>query len=170
MEEHQVILMVVENAERVGNDIRKGRGVDWNEVEVIVDFFRCFIERLHHRKEEKCLFKRLEDHGIPDDSGPVSILLTEHEEMRKLIGALVNILPEACLGDLKALENVENSLSGFAELLRDHIDKEETILFPMAEGMFTMEDWRIVTARFQQVELENTIPAPREKYHCFMYE
>jgi hemerythrin-like domain-containing protein len=169
-EEHQVILMVVENAERVGNDIRKGRGVDWTEVEVIVDFFRNFVERFHHRKEEKCLFKRLEDRGVADDSGPISTMLTEHEATKNLVDALIDVLPEACLGDLKALEEVEENLSGFAELIREHIAKEETILFPLAEKLLVLEDWRALAAAFQGVELDVMGPALREKYHSLMYE
>jgi len=56
-------------------------------------------------------------------------------------------------------------LSTYARLLRAHIAKEDNVLYPMADQLFTAEDQRSLTEAFDRVEAEETGEGVHEKYH-----
>jgi len=67
--DHTVILHMLSGAERLVQSIRSTRTVDVTKVEQVIDFSRQFTDRCHHSKEEKCLFVRLQERGLPADQG-----------------------------------------------------------------------------------------------------
>jgi len=44
----------------------------------VVYFLKIFADKCHHGKEENYLFKELVDKGIPNEGGPVGVMLREH--------------------------------------------------------------------------------------------
>jgi len=48
-------------------------------VREMADFFKNFMDRYHHAKEEKHLFVMLNARGVPRDNGPLAVMLREHE-------------------------------------------------------------------------------------------
>ena len=80
----------------------------------------------HHHKEEEVLFPALEQKGIPKDGGPIGVMLAEHEMKRGYVKELAGGKIEAA-GDI-------------ISLLRDHINKENNILYPMAEQVLSEEE------------------------------
>lgn len=105
-----------------------------------VRWFQEFADHHHHGKEEELLFVALLDAGLPRQSGPVAVMLHEHDLGRAAIASLA-----ACAADERrpwpestrrqALEAAE----AFADVLRPHILKEEGVLFPMAEQRLSAE-------------------------------
>ena len=81
--EHQIVLLILKAAEREVANINGGGALHVDEVEKMVDFFQNFTDRCHHAKEEKHLFPSLQQHGLPVGSGPVAVMLAEHEEGRE---------------------------------------------------------------------------------------
>src|SRR5664280_1393811 len=57
--EHKIVLMVLEGAEREATAIKAGAAVHAEKVEQMVDFFKNFVDRCHHAKEERHLFPAL---------------------------------------------------------------------------------------------------------------
>ena len=98
----------------------------------LVRFFREYADRVHHAKEEDRLFTALAAHGFSSQSGPVFVMLSEHEAGR----AHVTKLAEVAGGDgpltSDEVEVVRENGTAFSVLLRGHIQKEDNILFPMA--------------------------------------
>ena len=41
-------------------------------------FFREFADRCHHAKEEDLFFPLLKERGIPEEGGPIGVMLHEH--------------------------------------------------------------------------------------------
>jgi hemerythrin-like domain-containing protein len=170
MEEHKIILKVVYAAESEANDIAAGKKVDAVKIEKMVDFIRNFADKCHHTKEEKILFVRMVEKGMPKESGPIAVMLREHEEGRARVKNIVGALNKAVEGDTLAISAVSENLAGYAVLLKAHIAKEDTILFPMADRLFTPEDQKELSEAFEKVEREEIGAGVHEKYHVFAHE
>lgn len=169
MHEHDVILLVVGAARREAGRLRSGGSVDKEKVEKIVDFVRTFADACHHGKEEDLLFTRLEERGFSREMGPVAVMLFEHEQGRSAIRQVLENLDKAAQGDQQAVLQVASGLAGWAELLEQHIYKENNILFPMAQQILSAQDTQELAAGFAKVERERFAEA-HERYHALAHE
>jgi hemerythrin-like domain-containing protein len=79
----------------------------------------------HATLEEELLFAALEPH-LGKHDGPLAIMRAEHEEMERLLGQI-----EDAADVDEAIHLVEEALSA----ARNHFQKEEQVLFPMAQGL-----------------------------------
>lgn len=129
--EHDVILKVLSVLERLASPARAIEPSDWERV---LDFLRNYADTNHHMKEEDALFPALIDCGLPRDGGPVAVMLAEHQEGRRLVRGMQASLDDAPTQP-QADSALRNQARQFIALLRDHIDKENQVLFTMAESM-----------------------------------
>jgi hemerythrin-like domain-containing protein len=165
MHEHQIILMVLDGADREAQHIQDSGSVHTETVEEMLDFFRNFADRCHHSKEETLLFARMEARGMPVQGGPIGAMLYEHDQGRQLIRAIADGLAPAANGDVQAAEAVGQNLLRYARLLRAHIHKEDNVLYPLADHLLTPEDQRELIEAFDRVEAEEMGPGVHERYH-----
>jgi hemerythrin-like domain-containing protein len=99
-----------------------------------LDFLEQFADAYHHGKEEQRLFQYLEKRGLPRDYGPIGVMMMEHDSGRRHVGAMRQYLRD---NDLQALR--KESLA-YASMLRDHIEREDTVLFAMGRAMLTRDE------------------------------
>lgn len=132
--------------------------------EKVVHFIRNFADRCHHLKEEKILFPALEERGIPRPGGPIGMMLFEHEEGRGYVRGMVEAL-EFAKEDLEAATPalVENA-GAYLRLLRQHINKEDNILFEMADEALTPEEQKELLREFEEHEMKEIGPGVHEHY------
>jgi len=168
--EHEVILLVLETAEREVDSVEDTGKVDSDRIGKMLDFFRNFADRCHHAKEENLLFASMQERGMPRNSGPLATMLVEHEEGRARVQAAADALPRAAQGDPSALAAVRENLSAYIELLRAHIGKEDGILYPMADQLLSAQDQRLLEERFERVEAEEMGDGVHQKYHDLAHE
>ncbi len=167
--EHTVVLLVVDAMDREAQAIRGGAPVRPDEVTKMVAFMREFTDGCHHNKEEKILFPTLQELS-PAASGPVTVMLREHEQGRGHGRAITAALPQAAAGDAAAAAVVADNLAGYAELLRAHIEKENQVLFPFAERTLSAGDKARLAEEFERIEEEETGAGVHEKYHALAHE
>ncbi len=163
--EHRIILKVLDAAMREVDTIARTGTVREDVVLKIIDFVRNFADACHHAKEEKRLFVKMSERGMPLNAGPLAVMLHEHEEGRRLVKAAADALPLASQGDKHALGILKDGLAGYADLLRTHIGKEDNILYPMADTLLTAADQKALTEAFARVEEVETGAGVHEKYH-----
>ena len=132
-EEHEIILRALDVLEALAK-----RGAAANQT--LVDFFTDFADVHHHGKEEEILFPALEEAGFPHDAGPVGVMLHEHTQGRELTAAL------------RDPKQFAQAALAYAALLRAHIEKENQVLFPMADN--AIEDQRRVDQAFDDFEAQ----------------
>lgn len=169
MHEHDVILLVVGAARQEAQRLQNGGAVDREKVEKIVEFVRTFADACHHGKEEDLLFTRLEERGFSREMGPVAVMLFEHEQGRSAIRQVHEHLDKAAQGDQQAVLQVASGLAGWADLLEQHIYKENNVLFPMAQQVLTTQDSQELAEAFEKVERERFAEA-HERYHALAHE
>lgn len=153
--EHRVILRVLVCLDRVLSACETAGRLEREDAGQILAFFKGFADSWHHAKEEQCLFPKLVELGLPEDSGPVRVMLDEHDLGRGLVGSLSTSLEGAAEGRAEDVATFLASGRQYLELLRDHIAKEDHVLFPMAQGFLTPEADQAVRAAFEAVEQEH---------------
>jgi len=105
-----------------------------------LDFIRNYADAWHHAKEEEHLFPAMEGAGMPRQGGPIAVMLHEHVLGRSYARQIADHLDAATGGDDAARSVVLNYTMAYANLLTGHIQKENGILFNMADQMFTPEE------------------------------
>ena len=118
-----------------------------------LDFFRTFADGCHHAKEEKLLFPRMKQRGVPEQGGPIGVMLAEHDEGRAYLKAVRENLDAAEDGDAEARQRVAANATAYIGLLRQHIMKEDNILFRMARMVLQPDDVAELNREFEAVEI-----------------
>jgi hemerythrin-like domain-containing protein len=91
-------------------------------------------------------------------------MLMEHQLGRDYIRSLREAATRMQSGYESASSVVIQSARGYAALLRQHIYKEDNILFPMADRVIPIAEQGQVWEGFEHVEHEETGEGVHEKY------
>jgi hemerythrin-like domain-containing protein len=169
-QEHQLILKVLGAAEREARAIAGGAAVDPDRLASFVDFIRNFADHCHHAKEEDLLFVRMGEKGFPLQGGPIAVMLHEHELGRAHIKAVADSIAAAAAGVAAARTVIVEHLAAYAALLRQHISKEDNILYPMADQVFSEDDQSALVADFERVERDEIGEGTHERYAALARE
>lgn len=129
-----------------------------------IDFIKNFADRCHHLKEEKVLFPALEDRGIPREGGPVGMMLAEHEEGRGHVQEMAAMLTLAEQDPKKAMTMLRETTMEYVRLLRQHIQKEDEVLFEIADGALTPAEQEKLLHEFAEHEAKEIGTGVHEKY------
>ena len=160
-DEHRVIERVLAAVERLTTKPATEFLQPWK---MALDFVRHFADQCHHIKEEKVLFPALEEHGIPTEGGPVGMMLQEHEEGRSYVRAMFDALGKIEAGDRSAQAALCDNAKQYLRLLREHIQKEDDILFRMADEVIPADEQKQLLEKFEIHEAEEVGTGVHEKY------
>ncbi len=161
MEEHRVIEKVLVSLETAANRLSAGQTIPMDFFFKAVDFIRNFADGCHHKKEEGILFVAMSANGLSQDSEPLSIFLEEHEDGRRLTRSMLEGAERVQGGDTASVQEVAQNALDYVMLLREHIQKEDHVLFPMAEDLIPIAQHQQLMAEFNRIEHENEV---HEKY------
>ncbi|MDD3654266.1 MAG: hemerythrin domain-containing protein [Desulfotomaculaceae bacterium] len=129
----------------------------------VVNFFRIFADKCHHGKEEVYLFEELIKKGFHKESGPVGVMLHEHKLGREYISMMNKSL------EAKDLAGFDTAAAKYSALLRQHINKENNVLFIMADEVLDETKQDELFREFEQHE-ENVIGhGVHEKLHAMIH-
>jgi len=151
--EHEVIEQVLDLMAAEVDRLNAGGEVRPDFVTKAVAFVREFADGTHHHKEEVVLFPRLVEAGMPSQGGPVGVMLHEHEVGRACIRTIADSVESAAAGDPDARKAMIGAMTGYVDLLRAHIQKENMILFPMAERLLGPESQDQIENAFKESEV-----------------
>ncbi|MGE5614381.1 MAG: hemerythrin domain-containing protein [Bacillota bacterium] len=128
----------------------------------VVYFLRIFADKCHHGKEENHLFKELVNRGIPDEGGPIGVMLQEHALGREYIAQMSRSLDE------KNIEEFQNAAALYSNLLRRHIDKENNVLFAMADNVIDEQEQDLMFEQFEKHEEDVVGHGVHKKLHAMI--
>lgn len=106
----------------------------------MVEFLEGFVHALHYRREEGVLFAAMERAGAPRTAGPLGAVIREHEVSRATTRAIRAAAERWEASDDSAREDVANEARKYVSLLKQHIAREDQLIFPMAEDMIPEGD------------------------------
>jgi len=166
MEEHQLIEHVLSALEKAAGRLGRGEEVYLRFFIGVTVFIKGFADGCHHSKEEGLLFPALVENGLSKESGPVAVMLAEHVQARQLTQMLREMTERLQSGDERARDKVVQSAMGYVRLLRQHIYKEDNILFPMADKVIPLDRQQQLYEAFRQTERDELGEVLSEKYHA----
>lgn len=108
-----------------------------------IEFIRSYADSFHHAKEENILFKYFDE-----DSEIIQSMHEDHQNARNHVKAI-----------LEGVENRDNEgvvehLQGYQDLLKDHIKKENEILYPWMDRSMTPDQLEEMNSSFIDVAQE----------------
>src|SRR3990172_12070050 len=155
-EEHRVPERVLASLEAAAARLKAGEPIHSDVFIMAAEFIKGFADGCHHKNEEGVLFPAMQAAGIPRDGGPIGVMLNEHQEGRQLTSAMRAAAERLAAGDAGASEQITDNALQYVALLRQHIAKEDNILFPMAEQVIAGPSQIGVSEAFERIEHEET--------------
>jgi hemerythrin-like domain-containing protein len=149
--EHEVILRGLDVLERLADRLAAGQPVRDATLGELVQLLQTFADRCHHGKEEDQLFPAMRAKGM---GGTLAVFLEEHEEGRGYLRTLVS-----------GASGAERAAAArrYIGMLRDHIQRENEILFPLADELFSAEEHDALARAYEDVELRVVGPGVHER-------
>lgn len=144
-DEHKLILEAIDILTIKTNLLTDVQELDRQFYDDAISFIRDFADRFHHAKEEDILFVELNSDEVSMHCNPTGQMLYEHELGRSFVRAIEQGLRD---GDIKM---IKSNVSQYAELLTDHIFKEDMILYPMADQALGMAVQEAMIIKFKKV-------------------
>lgn len=151
--------------DKICDMLDRGERVNSAHLDQAIMFIREFADRCHHAKEEKLLFPAMESAGIPRDGGPIAVMLSEHDEGRRFVRGMTSASAEYRNGNTNAAASFTRNARSFIALLSEHIMKEDSILFTMADTHLTPEKQAELASEFDRVEREEIGVGRHEEFH-----
>jgi hemerythrin-like domain-containing protein len=161
--EHRVIEKMLAVVDRMADQALQSRILELQSAAQAIDFIRTFADKCHHAKEEDLLFARMETVGFPRDEGPIAVMLHDHDAGRAFVRGMAGVVEGAARGEEDALKTFASNAHGYTEMLRGHIQKEDRILYPMADESFDENDQAELLAAFEKAD-NQAGPGIHEKY------
>jgi hemerythrin-like domain-containing protein len=167
--EHRGVLVALNLLEKVEAALAVENEQAQEHLQQLLDFFKGFVDLCHHGKEEDVLFPELEQRGVKRDGGPIGVMLAEHEAGRKHIRAMSDGLARLRRGEADAAAAIRESAHAYRELLRAHIQKENNVLFPMADRLVPENVAASLLERFEAIERDRVGEGKHEAYHALLH-
>lgn len=160
--EHEGIQLMLRVLKVLAQKARNGEPFNKDHAGKIVEFLRVFADKCHHGKEEDVLFPELEKAGIARQGGPVGAMLHEHVSGREFIRRMSEALQS------KDNKEFAEAAEGYIALLTAHIQKENEVLFRMADQVLSAEKQEEMFRCFERIEAERIGPGVHESFHKLM--
>ncbi len=152
-QEHRAIERMLTVLETTVQRMKQGENASPQIIRDALSFIQQFADRCHHGKEETILFSAMEQKGFSRDFGPLAVMLSEHDEGRSYVRGMLKGLEEYEAGKTEAIPQLVQNAYSLIRLLREHIMKEDNVLFVMADQQFTESEQALLSQEFERVEL-----------------
>lgn len=150
MADHESIFQALYVLDAINNDVKDGKYVDHDDVRSLLSFLREFADGCHDVKEEAIFFPALMQAGMALDEGPLRVMTYEHERGRALIAAM-----DAAMDDAMSRNKKDEFLvysTRYVDLLSQHIEKENWVLFDKADQILSDEDDQKIAEALEHYE------------------
>ncbi len=116
--EHEAVKSTLRILDSICNDANKtGHIANPDHLEQLLEFFRTFVDKCHHSKEEELLFPALEEVGVSKERGPIGVMLNEHQQGRDLVARMKRALSQYTNDDAGAAQKLKAFADAYIALL-----------------------------------------------------
>ncbi|MHC4821780.1 MAG: hemerythrin domain-containing protein [Planctomycetota bacterium] len=144
--EHRVIESVLDALVAMTEKFAETGSLQGDDARSAIEFIRTFADKCHHGKEEDRLFPLMDEcNQWPEGQGPTQCMRDEHVQGRNHVSDMAAAVDGDDVGGFCSAARAFNAL------LREHILKEDEMLFPMAAQMLADRDAELLES-FREFE------------------
>ena len=169
-DEHEDLKIILSVLERISYHLQTGKTINLDHLDHILHYLTTFTDECHQRKEESLLFPALIRAGIPKEGGPIAVKLTEHTQGRTLTKEMTGELSCLHTGDAEARQLFAAAALNYAELLQLHIEKENQVLFVLAEQRLTPVEHARLIEGFAILEWERIGEGVQQQFQTKLHQ
>lgn len=146
-EEHKNILKVIALLEIEHENLAKGK-LRADFILKAIDFIKNYADKLHHAKEEDIFFKEFEAKVAHSSThcNPVPQMLFEHDNGRTFVKEIIAGVQS------KDIEKISENIANYCNLLKEHISKEDDILYPMIDEVLDTKKQSEILKKFEKID------------------
>jgi len=149
-DEHRSIAAILHGMEFLVQNIRaRKKKVDPRVFHAMLYYLDTFSERIHHPKEDRFLFKAMRERSAEADTH-IADLEEEHARGEDALRRLAQCLIRYEEGGEREFPAFEREVENFVRNYRDHMRKEEDVVFPLAERLLSAQDWQAIDHAFEE--------------------
>jgi hemerythrin-like domain-containing protein len=164
--EHEAIVSALSILKNIVLSLSKqDKQIDWIDLSKFLSFLKEFADKCHHGKEEGILFPSMKNARIQDADEPIDVMLSEHTQGRKYIQEMTEITTQKIDGK-KFIEIAKK----YFDLMNQHIQKENNILFQIAENGLSKEELSKIYNQFEEHEEKVIGHGRHEELHKILKE
>ena len=169
-EEHEAVRLTLRVLEKISTDIDRSRKIaNSDHIDALLEFFRVFVDKCHHGKEEKLLFPALEEVGVGKEGGPIGVMLDEHRQGRELVEAMTAAMTQYRQGEAAAAARFSEAAKAYIDLLNRHIEKENNVLFSIAGRHLSQDTLSELKKGFDRIETEEIGVGRHDEFHRMLH-
>ena len=169
IEEHEMIRRMLQVMRKACVKIMQGEAICYEDFDQMIDFVRNYADAHHHGKEEKFLFKAMQEHlGALGEKLIRNGMLVEHDLGRLYMGDLKEALEKVKAGNEESKVDVIAHAVGYTHLLERHIAKENEVVYTFAEKRLSEEILSQVNEQTKQFEEEATKNQVQTRYKTLL--
>lgn len=152
-DEHRSIENLLNTLEYAVNKLEKEK-IDTNLLKELINVL-LEADMCYHGKEEDIFFVELEKYGA--FNGPIGVMLYEHQYLRKLRKIMEENI-DKLNEDENAKTNFISASLEYINILRNHILKEDNVLFRLAEDVLTQDIDEKMYNEFNEINIGHQCP------------
>ena len=147
-DEHRSIAAILHGMQHLVRQISERKAkIDPKVFRAMLYYLDTFSERMHHPKEDRYLFDPLRRRGAGSDA-LIAELEREHADGGNAIRRVEQCLIRYEEGGEKEFPEFAGEVERFVEGYWGHMRKEEEQVFPLAQKLFTNDDWDALDRAF----------------------
>jgi branched-chain amino acid transport system ATP-binding protein len=149
-DEHRSIGAILQGMEYFVERIRTRKAkIDARVFSAMIYYLDTFSERYHHPKEDRYLFSALRRRGR-EAAAIVADLELEHAAEGETLKRLEQCAMRYAEGGDREFPAFAEAVAKYVRETRAHMEKEESIVFPLAEKLLDAADWRAIDRAFEE--------------------
>jgi hemerythrin-like domain-containing protein len=164
LDEHRNIEKLLRVLEQELEVFDHSESPDYEILQAVIDYFQDYPESYHHPKED-IVFEKLKLRE-PAAAAQVGDAEAEHEVETIRLRQFARAVEDVLAGREFLRQTFHNVVHDFIEHQRQHMNKEERLLFPAAAKALRPEDWAEIDARLNDRKDPLFDDTAEKKFHA----
>ncbi|MGB8896159.1 MAG: hemerythrin domain-containing protein [Pseudolabrys sp.] len=164
LEEHRKFEKLLHVLEQELEIFDRGESPDFEILQAIIDYFQDYPETYHHPKEDIVFEKlKLRDPAVARQIGDAE---AEHQVETNRLRQFARVVEHVLAGRELLRQTFHRVVRDFIEHQRQHMAKEERLLFPSAVKALRAEDWAEINTRLNDRKDPLFDNSTEKKFHA----
>lgn len=136
---HQLIALLRTKLEK----LNQGKTPDFSLMEDAINYIENYAGVYHHPKEDVIYNYIIE--GQLDQQGLFAEIVHEHKTFVQITNRLKEAIQSILMDHIVPRDLFIEQLAEFVQAEQNHLEREDSVIFPLIESLMTDKDWATIT-------------------------